>query len=61
MKCWEQMTMAERQERLGDPTIDRSVQTQDMDAECVRRLLRGEPMSRDMKRRARAAIQAAAQ
>lgn len=59
MKLWKDMTQEERQERLGDPTICRKTQGRELDVECVRRLLTKQPMSRDMKKRARAAIRAA--
>ncbi len=45
MKHWDQMTQAERQERLGDQSIDRSVQTQQRHSEIVARYLAGLPLS----------------
>lgn len=46
MKHWDHLNQAERQERLGDQSIDRSVQTQQRHSEIVARYLAGLPLSR---------------
>ena len=60
MEHWDKLTLDERQERIGDPTVDRAKDGEMVDAEFVRRLLKGEPMTAWMKKRARAAIKRAA-
>ena len=50
------MTTEERQERLGDPSIDRVVQTQAADDYLIERLQSGQWLSKDDARRARRAL-----
>lgn len=53
MKHWDQMTHEERQERLGDQSIDRSADRAAYEDEVVRLYQAGYPLSLDSKRRAR--------
>lgn len=55
-KLWKDMTTEERQERLGDPSIDRVVQTQAADDYLIERLQSGQWLSKDDARRARRAL-----
>ena len=55
MKNWDDLTLDERRERLGDNAINRSENAAAVDAECARRLLRGDRMTKWMRKRARAA------
>lgn len=56
MKNWDDLTLDERRDRLGDDAINRRDNAAALDAECARRLLRGERMTNWMKKRARTAI-----
>ena len=51
---WSTMTREERQERLGDPSIERTVQSEAYDRACAERLQQGLPLSIDGRRKARA-------
>lgn len=53
MKSWEEMTLEERQERLGDPTIDRVDQTAEFEAGLLDLYLRGVRLSIADTKRAR--------
>lgn len=56
MKHWDALTSAERQDRLGDPTIDRSSQRDEMEVECLRRVLRGEKFTKWQRQMANRAL-----
>ena len=53
MKHWDHLSAAERQERLGDASIDRSLQCEEYETELVYRFENGLPLSKDGARRAR--------
>jgi hypothetical protein len=46
-KNWEDMSIEEKQERLGDPSIDRVIQRNEYEEMLVDRFLAGQPLSRD--------------
>ncbi len=53
MKSWCDLTLDERQDRLGDPAVSRSNARSEYENEMVNRFVRGLPLSMDGKRRAR--------
>ena len=56
MKHWDHLTIAERQERLGDANIDRVLQTSQREVDLIDRLQRGLWLSHSDKAAARKAL-----